>query len=90
MCSMISGLFIGSNDGRPPQAYKEIIVSLKLFFLVGWGRSFLVSCLANQGLNCFFYTSDFQWCCLAVQGSPTVIEHVVSVESLSLIRDGTF
>ena len=25
---MISGLFIGSNDGRPPQAYKENIVSL--------------------------------------------------------------
>ena len=28
MCDMISGLFIGSNDGRPPQAYKENIVSL--------------------------------------------------------------
>ena len=28
MCSMISGLFIGSNDGRPPQAYKENLVSL--------------------------------------------------------------
>ena len=28
MCAMISGLFIGSNDGRPPQAYKENIVSL--------------------------------------------------------------
>ena len=33
MCSMISGLFIGSNDGRPPQAYKEIIVSLRLDIL---------------------------------------------------------
>ena len=29
MCAMISGLFIGSNDGRPPQAYKENIVSLR-------------------------------------------------------------
>ena len=28
MCAMISGLFIGSNDGRPPQAYKENLVSL--------------------------------------------------------------
>ena len=27
---MISGLFIGSNDGRPPKAYKENIVSLRL------------------------------------------------------------
>ena len=27
---MISGLFIGSNDGRPPQAYKKNIVSLSL------------------------------------------------------------
>ena len=30
MCAMISGLFIGSNDGRPPQAYKENFVSLKV------------------------------------------------------------
>ena len=29
MCAMISGLFIGSNDGRPPQAYKENLVSLR-------------------------------------------------------------
>ena len=28
MCAMISWLFIGSNDGRPPQAYKENLVSL--------------------------------------------------------------
>ena len=28
MCAMISGLFIGNNDGRPPQAYKENLVSL--------------------------------------------------------------
>ena len=28
MCAMISGLFIGSNDGWPPQAYKENIFSL--------------------------------------------------------------
>ena len=34
MCAMISGLFIGSNDGRPPQAYKENIVSLTLISLL--------------------------------------------------------
>ena len=28
MCAMISGLFIGSNDGRPPNPYKENLVSL--------------------------------------------------------------
>ena len=31
------------------------------------------------------FTSDFQWCCLAVQESPTVTEHVVSVSLLSVI-----
>ena len=36
------------------------------------------------------FTSDFQWCCLAVQRSPSVTEHVVSVESSSLILHGTF
>ena len=32
---------------------------------------------------------NFRWVCLAVQGSPTVKEHVISVESLSLIFHGT-
>ena len=32
MCAMISGLFIGINDRRPPQAYKENLVSLKTHF----------------------------------------------------------
>ena len=36
------------------------------------------------------FTSDFQRCCLAVQGSPTVMEHVVSVQPSSLILHGTF
>ena len=30
----------------------------------------------------FSFTSDFQWCCLTVQRSPAVTEHVASVESL--------
>ena len=28
MCAMISGQFIGSNDGKPPNPYKENLVSL--------------------------------------------------------------
>ena len=32
-----------------------------------------------------FYFFSFQWCCLAVQGSQTGIQHVVSVESSSLL-----
>ena len=31
MCAMISGLFIGSNDGRPPNPYKENLDSLTNF-----------------------------------------------------------
>ena len=33
MCAMISGLFIGSNNGRPPNPYKENLVSLTANFL---------------------------------------------------------
>ena len=29
MCTMLSGLFIGGDDGRPPKPYKEITVSLR-------------------------------------------------------------
>ena len=32
MCAMISGMFIGSNDGGPPQAYKENLVSLRKLY----------------------------------------------------------
>ena len=28
-----------------------------------------------------FFASNLQLCCLAVQGSPTVMQHIVSVES---------
>ena len=29
--------------------------------------------------------SDFQWCCLTDQGSPSVMQHIVSAESSSLL-----
>ena len=32
-----------------------------------------------------FFCSDFQWCCLTDQGSPSVMQHIVSVESSSLL-----
>ena len=31
------------------------------------------------------FASDFRWCCLAGHGSPSVTQHVVSVESSSLL-----
>ena len=31
------------------------------------------------------FASDFQWCCLTDQGSPSVMQHIVSVESSSLL-----
>ena len=36
------------------------------------------------------FLSDFQWCCLAVQASLTVMKHVASVESSSSNLHGTF
>ena len=31
------------------------------------------------------FASDFQWCCLTDQGSPSVMQHIVSIESSSLL-----
>ena len=31
------------------------------------------------------FASDFKWCYLAEQGSPSVMQHVLSVESSSLL-----
>ena len=42
--------------------------------------------LGPPGLNWLSsFASDFQWCCLAVKGSQTVTQHVVSGESSSLL-----
>ena len=62
---------------------------LKLVILVGWDRSSFVCCLVRRGSNddllLFRISTDFQLCCLADQGSPSVSQHVVSVKSSSLI-----
>ena len=59
---------------------------LKLFILVGLDRSFCLL-LGPPGLNLSSFASDFQWCCLADQGSPSVMQHIVSVEfSSSLLH----
>ena len=51
--------------------------------LVTGARSLL---LGIPGLNlCSTLASDFQWCCLAVQGYPIVTQLVVFVESPSLL-----
>ena len=58
---------------------------LKLFILVGWDRSFRLL-PGPPGLNLLSsFASDFQWCCLTDQGSPSVMQHIVSVKSLSLL-----
>ena len=58
---------------------------LKLFILVGLDRSFRLL-LGPPGLNWLsYFASDFQWCCLTDQGSPSVLQHIVSVESSSLL-----
>ena len=42
--------------------------------------------LGPPGLNVLSsFASDFQCCCLTDQGSPSVIQHIVSVESSSLL-----
>ena len=45
MCAMIPGLFIGSNDGRPPNPYKENLVSLRK------GERIIDSYLLYKGLK---------------------------------------
>ena len=34
------------------------------------------------------FASDFQWCCLADRGSPSVVRHIMSVGSSSLLLRG--
>ena len=36
-----------------------------------------------------YFASDFQWCCLAVLGSPTIAQYVVSAESSSFLLRST-
>ena len=52
---------------------------LKPLILVGWDRSSFVCCLFHRSS----FASDFQW--LEDQGSPSVMQYVVFVESSSLL-----
>ena len=46
---------------------------IKLFILVGLGRSFFCLLLGPPGFNCWFsFAPVFQWCCSALRGSPGV------------------
>ena len=42
--------------------------------------------LGQPGINWLSsFASDFQWYCLTDQGPPSVMQHIVSVESSSLL-----
>ena len=46
---------------------------IKLFILVGLGRSFFVCCLAHRDSTVgFVFAPVFQWCCSTPKGSPGV------------------
>ena len=46
---------------------------IKLFILVGLGRSFFVCCLSHRGSTVGFYSAPvFQRCCSTPRGSPGV------------------
>ena len=46
---------------------------IKLFILIGWGRSFFCLLLGPPGFNCWFsFAPVFQWCFWTPQGSPGV------------------
>ena len=54
---------MGLNDGP----------DIKLFILVGWGRSFSPLLLGLPGFDSWFsFAPVFQWCCSVPQGSPDV------------------
>ena len=81
-CSCTLKLHGGESDFRLYDGH-----DLKLFFLVGWDRSSLSSVVwYTRAQLMIFFASYFQCCCLAVQGSPTVTQHVVSVEPSSLLH----
>ena len=48
------------------------------------GSELFICCWVFRGSS---FASDSQWCCLKDQGSPSVMQQVVSVESSSLRHD---
>ena len=57
----------------------------KAIQLAGTGALSSVAWSTGAQLIGSSFASDFQWCCLADQESPSVTQHVVSVESSSLL-----
>ena len=50
-----------------------------------WLEPELSSVAWSTGAQLIIFASDIQWCCLTDQGSPSVMQHIVSVESSSLL-----
>ena len=62
-----------------------------LLFILLVGAGAFSSVASSTGVQLvILFTSDFQWCCLTYQGSPVTMQHVVSVESSSLIFHNLF
>ena len=64
--------------------------NVELVILVGWCRSFFRLLLGPPGCNWRFSFNIFSCVVCSSQGSSAATQHVVSVESTSLILRGTF
>ena len=70
----------------PVDRASDSIMGLKGIHFSWLGPELFCLLLGLPGLNRLSsFASDFQRCCLAVQGYPTVTQYNVSVESLSLV-----
>ena len=62
-----------SSESMKSHLFIDYITTLKLFILVGLGRSVFCLLLGPPGFNCWFsFAPVFQWCCSTPQGSPGV------------------
>ena len=66
--------------------HKSLCIFLLNFGIEVEKFSMTINLLGPPKLNWWSsFASDFQWCFLADQGSPSLVRHVVSVESSSLL-----
>ena len=61
------------------------VLFFQLIFLIGICLLLSICFVVEVRMGLSFFASDFQWCCLTDQGSPSAMQHIVSVESSSLL-----
>ena len=84
-CLVINPITVEKFAALFNRASDSMVARPKAIHFSGWDRSSSSIAWSTGAQMMIFFASDFQWCCLTDQVSPSVLQRIVSAESSSLL-----